>query len=69
MGGSERRSVNFFIRVLVGKFGVEEPVLDAFFLSSVYRLILVGISRGNGIVDGGFWRISLISFFKDLVIL
>ena len=54
MEGSGRRSVNFFTGVLVGKFGVEEPVLDAFFLSSIYRLILVGISRGNGVVDGGF---------------
>ena len=54
--------------VLVGEFGVEEPVLDAFFPPSVYRLILVGIGRGNGVVDGRFWRISLISFFKDLVI-
>ena len=60
--------VNFFAGVLVGEFGVKEPVLDAFFLSSIYRLILVGIGRGDGVVDGGFWRISLISFFKDLVI-
>ena len=46
--------VNFFIGVLVSEFGVKEPVLDAFFLSSIYRLILVGISRGDGVVDGGF---------------
>ena len=46
--------VNFFIGVLVGKFGVEELVLDAFFPPSIYRLIPVGIGRGNGIADGGF---------------
>ena len=46
--------VNFFTGVLVGEFGVEEPVLDAFFPPSVYRLIPVGIGRGNGIADGGF---------------
>ena len=50
----KRRSVNFFAGVLVGEFRVEELVLDAFFLSSICRLILVGISRGDGIVDGGF---------------
>ena len=60
--------VNFFTGVLVGEFGVEELVLDAFFLPSVYRLIPVGIGRGNGVADGRFWRISLISFFKDLVV-
>ena len=46
--------VNFFTGVLLGEFGVEEPVLDAFFLSNIYRLILVGIGRGGGIADGGF---------------
>ena len=61
--------VNFFTGVLVNEFRVKELVLDAFFLLSVYRLIPVGIGRGDGIVDGGFWQISLISFFKDLVIL
>ena len=61
--------VNFFTGVLVSKFGVKELVLDAFFPPNVYRLIPVGIGRGNGVVDGGFWRISLISFFKDLVVL
>ena len=55
--------VNFFIGALVGEFGVKKPVLDTFFLPSVYGLILVGVSRGDGRVDGGFWRISLISFF------
>ena len=46
--------VNFFAGVLVSEFGVKEPVLDAFFLPSIYRLIPVGVSRGNGIADGGF---------------
>ena len=46
--------VNFFTGVLVGEFGVEELVLDAFFLPSVHRLIPVGIGRGNGVVDGRF---------------
>ena len=40
--------------MLVGKFRVKELVLDAFFLPSIYRLILVRASRGNGIVDGRF---------------
>jgi len=59
--------VNFFIGALLGEFGVKELVLDAFFLSNIYRLILVGIGRGGGIVDSGFRRISLISFFRDLI--
>ena len=59
--------VNFFTGVLVGEFRVEEPVLDAFFLPSVYRLIPAGVSRGNGVADGGFRRISLISFFRDSI--
>jgi len=46
--------VNFFIGAIVGKFGVKELVLDTFSLPSVYRLILVGASRGDGVVDGGF---------------
>jgi len=54
---------------LVGEFGVKELVLAMFFLSSIYGLILVGISRGNSMASGGFWRISLISFFKDLIVL
>ena len=39
---------------LISKFGVKELVLNAFFLLSVYRLIPVGISRGNNIADSGF---------------
>ena len=54
MGGLERHLVSFFIEALVSKFRVKEPVLDAFFLPSIYRLILVGISRGNGIADSRF---------------
>ena len=59
--------VNFFIGALLSEFRVKELVLDAFFLSNIYRLILVGIGRGGGVVDGGFRRISLISFFRDLI--
>ena len=58
MGGLRRYLVSFFIGALISKFGVKEPVLDAFFLPSVYRLILVRISKGNSIVDSGFRRIS-----------
>ena len=42
------------IRALVSKFRIKGPVLDIFFLPNVYRLILMGVSRGNGIVDSGF---------------
>ena len=44
--------VSFFIGTLVSKFRVKELVLDTFPLSSTYRLILVGIGRGDSIVDG-----------------
>ena len=37
--------------ILVSKFRVKELVLDMFLLSSTYRLILVGIRRGNSVVD------------------
>ena len=46
--------VNFFTGVLISEFGVEELVLDAFFPPSIYRLIPVGIGRGDGMADGGF---------------
>ena len=68
MGGSRRHLVSFFIGILVGKFRVKELVLDIFLLSSTYRLILVGIGRGDGIADSGLQRISLISFLRDLII-
>ena len=53
MGGLGRRLDNFFLGALTGKFGVKELVLDVFFLSSIYGLILVGIGRGDGVVDSG----------------
>ena len=53
--------------VVVSKFRVKEPVLDTFFLPSIYRLILVGANRGNSVANGRFWRIFLISFFRDLI--
>ena len=40
--------------VLVGEFRVKELVLVAFFLFGIYRLILVEISGGNGVVSSGF---------------
>jgi hypothetical protein len=39
--------------VIVSKFRVKELVLDIFPLPSTFRLILVGIGRGVGVVDGG----------------
>jgi len=51
VGGLERCLDNFFLGALTGEFRVKELVLDAFFLSSIYRLILVGIGRDNGIAD------------------
>ena len=66
MGGLERYLVNFFIGALVGEFGVKKPVLDTFFPLSIYRLILVGVSRGNSVVDSGLQRIFLISFFFEI---
>ena len=59
--------VSFFKGALISKFGAKELVLDAFFPPSVYRLILLEVSRGNSIADSGFWRISLIFFFRDLI--
>ena len=53
MGGLGRRLDNFFLGALTSKFRVKKLVLDAFFLSSIYRLILVGTGRGDGIVDSG----------------
>ena len=61
--------VYFFIGVLVGKFGVEESVLDVFFIFNVCGLILVSIGRDDGIADKGFWQIFSISCFKDLIVL
>jgi len=55
VGGLGRRLVNFFLRVLVSEFRVKELVLDTFFLPSIYGLILVGVSGGNSMADGGFW--------------
>ena len=54
MRGLGRRLVNFFIGMLVGKFGAKELVLDAFFLPSIYRLIPVEINKGNGVADSRF---------------
>jgi len=64
-GELKRYLVNLTRRTAVGKFGVEELVLDTFLLSSIYKLIPVRISGG----DSGLRRISLISFFRDLTVL
>ena len=45
--------VNLIEGVVVGEFGVKKPVLNTFFLLSIYRLILVKIGRGSSIMDGG----------------
>jgi len=52
-GGLGRYLDNFFLGALTGEFGVKELVLDTFFLSGVYRLMLVGIGRGDSIADSG----------------
>jgi len=57
--------INLTREAVVSEFGVKESVLDIFLPSSIYKLILVGINRGNS----GLRRISSISFFKDLIIL
>jgi len=54
VGGLGRYLVNFFLRALVSKFRVKELVLDTFSLPSIYRLILVAVSRGNSRADGRF---------------
>ena len=53
MGGLGRRLVSFFTGALISEFGVKKLVLDTSPLSSTYRLILVGTSRGDGIADSG----------------
>jgi len=53
VGGLGRHLDNFFLGVLTGKFGVKELVLDTFFLSGVYRLIIVGTGRGDGVAGSG----------------
>jgi hypothetical protein len=54
VGGLGRYLVSFFIGALISKFRVKEPGLDALFPPNIYRLILVGIGRGGGVVNGGF---------------
>ena len=57
--------VSFFIGILVSKFRVKELVLDTFLLFSTYRLTLIGIGRGDSIIDSRLRRISLISFLRS----
>ena len=53
MGELKRYSVNLIKKVGVSEFRVKKLVLDISFLSSIYRLILVGINRGSSVVDSG----------------
>ena len=46
--------VYFFAVTLIGEFRVKESVLDTFFLFGVYRLISIGINRGDGVASNGF---------------
>lgn len=46
-----RYLINLTKRAIVGEFRVNEPVLNIFFLPSIYKLILVGAGRGNSVVD------------------
>jgi len=52
--GLGRHLVCFFVITLVGKFGVKKSVLDMFFPFGVYRLMLIGTSRGDSVAGVGF---------------
>jgi len=67
VGGSERHLDNFFTGALVGKFRVEEPVLDAFFPPDVCGSTLIGSGQDDNVADSGFLQISSISFFRDSI--
>ena len=54
MGGLGRRLVNFFMGVLVSKFGVKELVLDTFFPPSACGSILIGSGWEDNVADSGF---------------
>ena len=60
--------VSFFIGALVGKFRVEEPVLDTFFPLSICGLIPVGTGWGDSVADRGFRRVFLNSFLRDSIV-
>ena len=51
MEGLGRCSVSLIRGAVVSEFRVKELVLDAFLLSSTYRLTLIGIGMGNSIVN------------------
>ena len=53
MGGLGRHSISLIRGVVVSEFRVEEPVPDAFLLSSIYRLILVKTGKGDSVVNSG----------------
>ena len=73
MGELKRYLVNLIKGATVSEFGVEESVLNTFFLFGIYKLILIktgrGDSRVDGVVDNRLQQISSISFFKDLTVL
>ena len=46
--------MSFFVGALVGELRVKELVLDTFFLSGIYRSILVGTGNGDSVAEGGF---------------
>ena len=53
------------MEVLVGEFGVKEPVPDTFFPPSVCGSTSIGSGQDDGVADSGFLWISSISFFRD----
>ena len=55
---------NFFAGVLVGKFGVKEPVLDTFFPFSVCGLTLIGSGQDDSVADSGFLWIFQFPFLE-----
>ena len=54
MRGLKRHLDNFFAETLVGKFKVEEPVLDVFFPPSVCGSTLIGSDWDDNMTDSGF---------------
>ena len=54
MGGSGRHLDNFFAKVLVGKFRVEEPVPDTLFPPGVCGSTSIGLGWDDSVTDNGF---------------
>jgi len=49
VGKKKKHSVNLTGKIVIGEFKVKESVLDTFLLFNTYRLILVGIDRGDSV--------------------